>query len=86
MEKDDEESSRMPLSLATQFGHVEVIQELLKHGAHANATRKGVYTTLHRVVDQNENAVLEAVIDPGVELNAAHSHRGTNFSKQRTPR
>lgn len=80
IEKDDDNNSCTALSFAIKFGHVKVIRELLKHGAKANATRKGGYTALHRAVDGTQRGTVQALIDGGVDINYVHWHRGTALS------
>ncbi len=71
----DEHDGSLPLHEATAFGHVDVIEILLQHGAGVNAWRGDGWTPLHCAAASNRADAVALLLDHGADI-AAHDQVG----------
>lgn len=73
--KNDFGSTRAPLHNASKFGYLDIVQELLKAGAHVNASDNKGDTPLHFASEQGHTEAIQILLDCGADINAAN-HKG----------
>jgi ankyrin repeat protein len=59
-----------PIAAAVTFGHVDVVRLLVSAGAHAGITENSGINLLHWATITNRSAVVPALVEAGVPLNA----------------
>ncbi|XP_076578529.1 myotrophin [Chaetodon auriga] len=63
------EGGRMPLHLAADFGHTEVVEYLISRGANVNASDKHGLTPLMFACFENHVSCVKVLLEKGAEKN-----------------
>ena len=59
-----------PLHLASQYGHIAVVQCLINHGADIDSKTKEKFTPLHKSARNGHLNVVQFLVTHGADINA----------------
>jgi len=62
--------NQRPIHVAAKYGHVEIIQDLLRHGAKIDAYDSAKETALHEAAWYGRSAAVKCLLDEGANPNA----------------
>jgi ankyrin repeat protein len=69
--------SESPIQLAAQYGHGEVVELLLHHGAKAHTEKEGESTALHRAASRGFEGIVRQLLAAGWDPNVANEEKKT---------